>query len=174
MSDLLIIEFASEAKAEGVRETLLAMREEYLLELEDAAIAVTEANDCVKLNQLFRPAAPGAVSRMSWGSLIGLLCMTRSADPATGAAPPARSSQLSDLGIGDVFLKDAARTLRSGNVALLLLIRGRTTQKVVRALRGTGGVVLRSSFDETRPEALRAALAEARAAYAGAKTDAAR
>ena len=169
MSDLLIIEFSSAAKAEGVRETLLAMRKEYRLELEDAAIAVTEANDCVKLNQLFRPAAPTAVSRMSWRSLIGLLCMNWSAEAATGAALRALSSQLSDFGIDDAFLKDAGRTLRSGNVALLLLIRGRTTQKVLRALRGTGGAVLRSPFDETRPEALRSALAEARAAYAGAK-----
>ena len=33
MSDLLVIEFPSEAKAEGVREMLLVMHKEYLIEL---------------------------------------------------------------------------------------------------------------------------------------------
>ena len=57
MSDLLVIEFPSEEKAEGVREMLLAMQKEYLIELGDAVIAVKEANGRVKLNQLFQPVA---------------------------------------------------------------------------------------------------------------------
>lgn len=40
MSDLLVIEFATEEKAEGVRELLLAMEKEYLVELGDAVVAV--------------------------------------------------------------------------------------------------------------------------------------
>ena len=61
-------------------------------------------------------------------------------------------------------MKQAARTLQSGNAALFLLNRKMTTDKVFAALRGVGGTVLRSSFDETREEALRAALAGAQAA----------
>ena len=38
-----------------------------------------------------------------------------------------------------------------------------TTDKVLAALRGAGGTVLRSSFEETKEEALQAALAGARA-----------
>jgi uncharacterized membrane protein len=65
-------------------------------------------------------------------------------------------------------MKQAARTLQSGNAALFLLIRKMTTDKVLAALRGVGGTVLRSSFDETKEEALQAALAVARAASAEA------
>jgi len=43
-----------------------------------------------------------------------------------------------------------------------------TTDKVLAALHGVGGMVLRSSFDETKEDALHAALASARAASAGA------
>ena len=43
MSYLLVIEFASEEKAEGVRELLLAMEKEYLIELGDAVVAVKDA-----------------------------------------------------------------------------------------------------------------------------------
>ena len=70
MSDLLVIEFPSEEKAEGVREMLLAMQQEYLIELGDAVVAVKDDRGRVKLNQLFQPVAQGAVSGMLWGSLM--------------------------------------------------------------------------------------------------------
>ena len=92
MSDLRVIEFPSEEKAEGVREMLLAMQKEYLIELGDAVIAVKEAGGRVKLNQLFQPVARGAVSGALWGSLIGLLFMM----PLGGrqlVPPPARSAE---------------------------------------------------------------------------------
>ena len=52
MSDLLVVEFPTEAKAEGVREMLLAMQKECLIELGDAVVALREVNGRVKLNQL--------------------------------------------------------------------------------------------------------------------------
>jgi len=169
LSDLLFIEFPSEAKAEGVREMLLAMQKEYLIKLGDAVVAVKDDHGRIKLNQLFQPVAYGAVSGMPWGSLIGLLFMMPSAGAAVGAAPGALRGRLADLGIDDDFIKQAARTLQSGNAALFLLIRKMTTDKVLTALRGAGGTVLRSSFDETKEEALQAALAGARAASAEAR-----
>ena len=66
-------------------------------------------------------------------------------------------------------MKDVAQTLQSDNAALFLLIRKMTTDKVLAALRGAGGTVLRSSFDETKEEALQAALAGARAASVEAR-----
>jgi uncharacterized membrane protein len=65
-------------------------------------------------------------------------------------------------------MKQAARTLQSGNAALFLLIRKMTTDKVLAALHSAGGTVMRSSFDETKEEALQAALAGAQAASAEA------
>jgi uncharacterized membrane protein len=166
VSDLLVIEFPTEEKAEGVREMLLAMQKEYLIELGDAVVAVKDANGRIKLNQLFRPVAQGAVSGMFWGSLIGLLFLMPLAGAALGAASGAISGRLIDLGINDDFIRQAARTLQSGNAALFLLIRKMTTDKVLAALRGVGGTVMRSSFDETKEDALQAALAGARAASA--------
>jgi len=168
LSDLLVIEFPSEQKAEGVREMLLAMQKEYLIELGDAVIAVKEADGRVKLNQLFQPVAQGALSGALWGSLIGLLFMMPLAGAALGAASGALGGKLADLGINDDFMKQAARTLQSGNAALFLLIRKMTTDKVLAALRGAGGTVMRSSFDETKEEALREALGGVRAAAAKA------
>ena len=168
MSDLLVIEFPSEKKAEGVREMLLAMQQEYLIELGDAVVAVKDVNGRVKLNQLLQPIKQGAVSGLFWGSLIGLLFMMPLAGAAPGATSGALGGRLTDLGINDEFMRQAARTLQSGNAALFLLIRKMTTDKVLAALHGVGGTVLRSSFDETREEVLQAALAGARAASGSA------
>ena len=49
--------------------------------------------------------------------------------------------------------------MQSGNATLFLLIRKMTTDKVLAALEGEGGTVIRTSFDESKEEALRAALA---------------
>lgn len=168
MSDLLVIEFPSEEKAEGVREMLLSMQQEYLIELGDAVVAVKDATGHIKLNQLFQPVKTGAISGLFWGSLIGLLFLNPLAGAAIGAASGALGGKLTDLGINDEFMKQAARTLQSGNAALFLLIRKMTTDKVLAALHGAGGTVLRSSFDETKEEALRAALAGAQQASAAA------
>jgi uncharacterized membrane protein len=136
--------------------------------LGDAVVAVKEANGRVKLNQLFQPVAPGAVSGVLWGSLIGLLFMMPLARAALGAASGAIGRKLADLGINDEFMRQAARTLQSGNAALFLLIRKMTTDKVLAAMRGASGTVMRRSFDEAKEEALQAALADVRAATAEA------
>ena len=159
MSDLLVIEFPSEAKADGVREILLAMRKEYLIELGDAVIAVKDDRGRVKLNQLIQPVAYGAVSGMLWGSLIGLLFMMPLAGAAIGAASGALGGRLADLGINDAFMRQAARTLHSGNAALFLLVRKMTADKVLEDLKGVGGTVIKTSFDHAKEEALKAALA---------------
>ena len=111
MSDVVVVEFPSETKAEEVRQKLLDMQNEYLIELQDAVIAIKQPEGRIKLNQLFHPAAAGA------------------------------------------------QTLQSGNAALFLLIGRVTTDKVLSHLRGVGGKVLQTSFDQTRENALREALA---------------
>src|SRR5271155_1180649 len=122
----------------------------------------------VNLNRLSQPVAQGAVSGMLWGSLIGLLFTMSLAGAAFGAASGALRGRLADLGVNDEFMRQAARTLQCGNAALFLLIRNLTTDKVLVALRGAGGTVMRSSFDESKEEALQATLAGARAPSAEA------
>ena len=170
MSDLLVIEFPTEAKAEEVRQTLLGMQKDYLIELGDAVIATKCDAGQVKLNQLYQPVKAGAVSGLFWGSLVGLLFMMPLVGAAVGAASGALSGKFTDVGINDDFMKEAGKTLQSGNAALFLLIRKMTADKVLAALHGSGGKVLRSSFDETKEEAIREALASIQAANTAVAT----
>jgi uncharacterized membrane protein len=161
VADLVEITFPSEEKAEQVRQKLLDMQKEYLIELADAVIAVKQPNGHDKLNQLFNPTASGAVSGTFWGALIGMIFLMPLAGAAIGAASGALGGALADVGINDRFMRDAAQSLQSGNAALFLLVRKMTTDKVLAALQGEGGTVIRTSFDESKEEALRTALAGA-------------
>jgi uncharacterized membrane protein len=91
--------------------------------------------------------------------LIGLIFLMPLAGAAIGAASGALGGALADVGIDDQFMKDAAEKLQAGNAALFLLIRKMTTDKVLAALQGEGGTVIRTSFDENKEGALRQALA---------------
>jgi uncharacterized membrane protein len=159
MSDLVVIAFPSEAKAEELRQKLLDMQKEYLIELDDAVIAVKQPNGRVKLNQLFHPAAAGAATGSFWGLLVGFIFMMPIAGVALGAGAGALGGALADVGINDRFMKDVAQTLQSGNAALFLMIRKMTADKVLAAVQGIGGTVMRTSFDHTKEQALRDALA---------------
>jgi len=159
MSDLVVIAFPSEAKAEEVRQKVLELQKEYLIELGDAAIAVKQPDGTIKLNQLVSTTAAGAVSGTFWGTLIGLIFLMPLAGAAIGAASGALGGYLTDIGVNDTFMKEVAASLQPGNAALFLLVRKLTTDKVLEDLKGVGGTVLRTSFDHTKEDALRAALA---------------
>ncbi len=159
MNDLLVIAFPSEQKAEDVRQKLFQMQKEYLIEMGDAVVAVKDQEGHIKLNQLFNTTAIGGVSGMFWGALIGLIFMMPLAGAALGAASGAVSGALTDFGIDDKFMKDVAEAVPPGGAALFVLVRKMTTDKVLEGLRGVGGTVLRTSFDKTKDDAIRAALA---------------
>nr|WP_294524459.1 DUF1269 domain-containing protein [uncultured Rhodopila sp.] len=157
MSDLLVIEYPTEEKADEIRQKLLAMQTEYLIELGDAVVVTKCPEGHVKLNQLYSPTKAGALSGAFWGSLIGLLFLMPVAGAAIGAASGALGGRFTDVGINDDFMKEVGETLQSGNAALFLLIRKMTTDKIAAALAGSGGKIMRSSFDETKEHQLQAA-----------------
>ncbi len=159
MSDLVFIAFPSEEKAEEVRRKVLQMQKEYLIELGDAVIAVKDEAGHVKLNQLMNLTATGALSGAFWGTLIGFIFLMPLVGTAGGAASGALGGKLSDIGINDDFMKDAAAALPPGSAGLFLLIRKMTADKVLQDLQGVGGTVMRTSFDHTKEQALRDALA---------------
>jgi uncharacterized membrane protein len=118
MSDLVVVAFPSEAKAEDVRQKLLDLQSEYLIELEDAVIAIKQANGRVKLNQLLHPAAAGAAYGSLWGLIVGMIFLMPAVGAAVGAASGAIGGALTDVGIHDGFIREVAATLESGSAAV--------------------------------------------------------
>jgi uncharacterized membrane protein len=168
MADLIAVVFPSEEKAEEVRDKLLAMQKDYLIELGDAVIATKTDQGKVKLNQLMNTTAAGAASGSFWGLLVGLLFLNPLLGVAVGAGSGAIAGALTDVGVDDKFMKGLATDdLQPGEAVLFVLVRKVTGDKVLAELKGVGGRVLKTSLDHTREEALRKALAgEAAAASA--------
>lgn len=158
MSDLVFIAFPDEQKAEEVRQRVLGLQREYLIELGDAVVVIKDADGRVKLNQLVNSTAAGAVSGALWGTLIGFIFLMPLVGTALGAASGALGGKLTDIGIDDKFMKEAAGVLQPGTAGLFLLIRKMTTDKVLADLKGIGGTVMRTSLDDKAEAALREAI----------------
>lgn len=161
MSDLVVIVYPTEARAEEMRQKLFALQKEYLIEIGDAAIAVMHEDGKIKLNQLMNTTALGAVSGSFWGLLIGAIFLMPVFGAAIGAASGALGGALTDYGVNDGFMKELSSSLQPGNAALFVLVRKMTGDKVLEAIKGTGGVVLKTSLDHTREQALRDAISAA-------------
>lgn len=164
MSDLIVIVYPSEEKAEEVRNRLFQLQKEYLIQINDAVIATRNEAGRVKLNQVLNTTAAGAVSGSFWGLLIGVLFLNPLVGAAAGAAAGALGGALTDVGIEDKFMKNLTESIQPGNAALFVLVRQMTADKVLASIKEFGGVVLKTSLDETKEQVLRDALAGAKPA----------
>jgi uncharacterized membrane protein len=158
MSTLVVIGYNDMYTAEEVRLRLRKLQSEYLIDLEDAVVAVKDTAGKVKLHQAVNLTAAGAVSGGFWGSLIGLIFLNPLLGLAVGAGAGAVSGALSDLGINDQFMKDLAATITPGSSALFVLVRKATPDKVLEEIKGTGGKVLKTSLSHEDEQKLQAAL----------------
>src|SRR5260370_37568362 len=86
----------------------VSCKAKYLLDLEDAVVAVKDEKGKVKLHQAVNLTADGAVSGGFCGSLIGLISLNAAAGAASGA--------LTAVGINDHFMKEVSAALISGSL----------------------------------------------------------
>jgi uncharacterized membrane protein len=126
--------------------TLIKLQKEHLIELEDAAVIVKNAEGKIKLNQAIDLTTAGAVSGGFWGLLIGTLFLSPLLGAAVGAAAGAASGALSDIGVDDKFMKSLGETLQPKTSALFVLVRKVTPDKVLEEIAPYGGTVLRTSL----------------------------
>jgi len=158
MSDLIVVGYDAIFKAEDVRLKLLKMQKEYLVDLEDAVVAVKTEDGKVKLNQMYHLTASGAIGGGFWGALIGLIFLNPILGAVVGAGAGAAAGALSDVGINDDFMKKLAETLTPGSSVLFVLLRKMTADKVLEELKGTGGKILQTSLSHEDEGKLQAAL----------------
>lgn len=162
MSTLVVIGYDDKFKAEEVRLMLLKMQKDYLIDLEDAVVAVKDENGKVKIHQMFNLTAAGAASGGFWGTLIGLIFLNPLLGLAVGATAGAVSGALTDVGIDDKFMKELAGNLTNGTSVLFVLVRKATPDKVLEELQGTGGKILKTSLSHEDEAKLQAALGAAK------------
>lgn len=159
MSELVVIAFDTEEKAEELRDRLLDLQKSHIVSLEDAVIAAKNEKGRIKLSQLASPATSGAIAGGFWGLLIGALFLAPHIGLLVGAASGGLAGALTDVGVDDDFMRKLANVLQPGSAALFLLIRKMTDDKLLDELKGVGGTVLRTSLDHSKEQQLRDALA---------------
>ncbi len=162
MSNLVVIGYDDPFKAEEIRLKLLKMQKEYLIDLEDAVVAVKDDKGKIKLHQAVNLTAAGAAGGGFWGALIGLIFLNPLLGLALGATAGAVSGALSDVGIDDKFMKQLAETMQPATSMLFILVRRATPDKVLEELKGTGGKVLKTSLSHDDETKLQEAIAAAK------------
>ncbi len=160
MSDLVVIGFDDERTAEVLRTKLLQMQRKYLVDMEDAVVAVKKEDGKVKLHQIHHLTAQGALAGTFWGMLIGLIFMSPFLGAAVGAAAGAITGALADVGIDDRFMKELSETLQPGSSALFILVRKAPTDKVLEELKPYQGKVIQTSLSHEDEKALQEAFNE--------------
>ena len=160
MSDLVVIAFDTEEKAEEVRERLLDLQKTHIVRLADAVIATKRPSGRVRLNQLASPATSGALAGGFWGLLIGLIFLNPLLGAALGAGAGALSGRLNDIGLNDKMMRDIAQSFKPGSSGLFVLVRKATVDKVLAGLKGFAGkgTVFQTSLTKDDEADLREAL----------------
>lgn len=163
MSDLIVVGFENELKADEVLHRLEQLQKEHLVDLEDAVVVIKNQKGKVRIKQTYDLVAEGAASGSFWGLLIGLLFLNPLLGVAAGMAGGALSGAFSDIGIDDDFIKESGNTLEAGTSALFILAREVTPDKVMDELRPFNGKIMRTSLSKADEASLKAALEKAQA-----------
>lgn len=170
MSEFIVVGFDDMFEADRVLTVLLRLEKEYLIDLEDAVVAIRRPNGTVNLKQTVSPTAIGATSGLArgvlWGGLIGLLFMTPVLGLAvgglTGAGLGAATGSAVDYGIDDKLIAEIADTLKPDSSALFLLVRKAQPEKVLAEFKQFKGRIIRSSLSPEQEKQLEAAIAARR------------
>lgn len=168
MAELIAVGFEKPDTADQVLQKLRNLKQEYLIDLEDAVVVIRDENGKVDLRQSINlttlGASSGFVSGGLLGSLIGLLFLNPLAGfaigGAVGAGSGALSGALSDYGINDDFIKSLGETLPANSSALFVLVRKVQPEKVMAEFAGLQGKVLKTSLSPEQEKRLQQALSD--------------
>ena len=135
MSDLIVLVFDSEGGAMQLRDKLLSLQKQQIIELADAAVVVRGQDGKAKVKQLHSLVGAGALGGAFWGMLIGLLFFMPWLGLAAGALGGALGGKFTDVGVDDKF--------------------NEFYQKLADELKGTKAKVLQTSLSNEQEAKLR-------------------
>ena len=155
MSDLVVLAFDSEDGALQLRDKLMGLQKQQIIELADAAVVVRKEDGKVKVKQLYSLVGAGALGGAFWGMLIGIIFWMPWLGMAMGALGGALGGKLNDVGVDDDFIKEVGNTIEPGHSALFLLVVKATADKLADELKDTEATVLQTSLSNEQEAKLR-------------------
>lgn len=157
-SNLTVILFDDELRAEEARLTLLKLQRAGHIDLEDAVVVVKDSGGAVTFRQMQRMAAKGGLAGSITGLIVGSILLSPLIGAVLGAVSGAVSASLTDVGIDDRFMKELAEGFQLGTSALFTLVKRADPERVAEACFGFGGKVLVNSVSPEREAAIQAFL----------------
>lgn len=158
MSELIVIAYPEEDRAEKVLNLLLSLQKDEFISLADAVCVTKDNNEKVHLHQSQHKTGKGA----AWGAAAGLIAGSIFLTPLFGAAVGALAGGVAgrkvDIGLPDDFVRQVSAQLKPQSSALVLVVNSANRQVVVPQLQPHGGVVLSSTLSPDSEAKLQAAL----------------
>ncbi|NDJ53858.1 MAG: DUF1269 domain-containing protein [Chloroflexi bacterium] len=163
MSKLIVFTYENQEKAGQVLQSVAELSKQHLIEVEDAAVIVKDANGKVKVHQTLESLVKSSnvASGGFWGLLIGLIFGGPIFMALLGMGLSALFGRKLDVGIDNQFIKNVGSDMKPGDSALFLLTEDITVDKVADALREHGGTLYHTSLSKEAEENLAKALEHA-------------
>jgi uncharacterized membrane protein len=155
MAELIVLDFKNQQAAFNVRDKLIELQKQHIVQLADAAIVIRRDDGKVKVKQLYNLAGSGALGGAFWGLLIGLIFWMPVIGAAVGAAAGALSGSLADYGVNDDFIRDVGNTIQPGHSALFLLMTDVTIDRVIDEIKSYEPTLVRTNLSKEQENKLR-------------------
>ena len=157
-SNLTVVIFDDELKAEEARLKLLRLQNQKAVDLEDVVVVGKKKDGGTQLLQTQKMSRKGALAGSITGFLAGSLLAMPLAGALVGGVTGAVAGSAKDVGIDSAFVEELGELLSPGSSAIFTLVRSADADKVAEEFLAFGGNVLASSVDWERAKALQAVL----------------
>ncbi len=160
-TEMFVVSFEDEAKANEVLEALGELKDQQLVELGNAAVIRRSAEGDVDIEETAdMDTKEGAIAGAVAGGLLGMLTGKGLVGGALlGAGGGALAAKGMDLGIDDDFLKKVGEGLQSGSSAIVATVEFTDAEAAMEALdRFSGGTILHTTLQPEIIEQLSAAV----------------
>lgn len=165
MSELVVVAFGDQYRAEEVRIELLKMDRKHLVDIEDAVVVVRNKKGKVKLHHATHLTLGGAVGGGFLGSILGVILLNPvflALGLIAGTAIGAVSGSMEHLGLDEEFMTDLASHMQPGTSALCVLVREQI-DKVLEDVQKYEGKIFRTSLTPENERKLEQAIEQVKA-----------
>jgi uncharacterized membrane protein len=155
MSELMVLGFENEAEADKFGLTLAGMQKDMIVQLQDAAEVVRDADGKPHVKHGHSLVGVGAMGGAFWGMLFGLLFFVPFLGLAIGAGMGALFGKLGKTGVDQQVLQQMGDAVPPGKAGWFLLISQLTEDKFLAAVKGANATLVRSNLTEEQEKELK-------------------